>query len=777
MGLGGMARDSIVNLSKLAHDNDDGDFDKTIDGGNKVQSNQRRITPAARRQQSSGLNGSWNGPSTRSESFDSLLGFDDGACTTTACSSSDKEPFETSLNDGLVVPLPPARPVTPLKTVSATNSRSLDSYRGGSLTRTKNDAITATSTSTSTGATTLFSTGAPTPTTSTVLLYSGFNYEGYADYYSEDFSSYASGSVGGTNSSYDSYKLGGEGWGRREEDGNDNLFCCLFAPWMTPQQTKSIENGESIATSLPLPPSSTATARDIVVDRVSAEQPPEETVVKSPSPHTALLMMTQSSITAEVVEGICPPQLPNADIPLFSKSKTLEEEEDNDFKNNANPKSTTPLISKSFLDEVVPCAVAAPTMLITSLSSLSVDTGGQGNNANTCSDPPSLPPVKGILKVRRCSISIGKVMDDVGSTCGGGGTRGPTPAPTPINGRKLFPTYEPKKRSDGPGGPRRSIEFNPMARVLTLPSRRDMQLSQRAQIWWQKCDYDEFKKTGRIISKAMECGGSEVWLTSSNAWGDRSARAPVMKRTSESDAYNQALSRYVTNDNDEKSKGGVGEDDDKNKWWCKFGHSRRGLEHVVSNSEGKARQQSVVLATQMVLDEQRRQRASRTKDPNKLRNVAMQYTSWARDLALAAGYADAEAVKKNFDATAWGGSRARHFAKRMSSTGSIAGAGSLAALIVQHVGKNDSATGSRGVARVAVAFTSQILDANTHVSPIAKSARSRHNKVASAVGVDEDISTLVMEEEVSLKKRAKGFMPGGGDEGTSMMVHLRSVKA
>ena len=91
-----------------------------------------------------------------------------------------------------------------------------------------------------------------------------------------------------------------------------------------------------------------------------------------------------------------------------------------------------------------------------------------------------------------------------------------------------------------------------------------MSLGYRACKWWQKCDYDEFKKAGRIISKAMECGGSEVWLTSSNAWGDRTARGvggegvgvkaatttttPLSKRTIESDAYTRALAIYVCKD-------------------------------------------------------------------------------------------------------------------------------------------------------------------------------------------------------------------------------------
>jgi hypothetical protein len=400
--------------------------------------------------------------------------------------------------------------------------------------------------------------------------------------------------------------------------------------------------------------------------------------------------------------------------------------------------------------------------------------------------PP--PPIKGILKVRRCTIgkpsgaaAAGR-KNAIGEKAGGGAAGAGNP-PSPA-GRKLFPTYEPRRGAGGGaggggGGGDRSIKFNSMARVLTIPSRVDLALYQRAQIWWQKSDYDEFKKTGRIISKAMECGGSEVWLTSSNAWGNRAARGakPAGERG--------------------KSDGGeAAPADHGNKWWCKFGHSRRGLEHVVSGAEGRARQQSVLLASRMVLEEQRRQRAIRTKDPNKLRNVAMQYTSWARDLSLAAGLADAEAVSNNFDAlgSPWGGCRARHFARRMRVAGG-GGAGGSIAVLLDLMTEHDVAGGGGGggptAARTAAVVTSQILDANTHAAKSGK-AKPLTTRVASegsssVAGKAMSLSSVADEDQpssegVSLKKRAKGFMPGtSGEEVASMMgghsMGFRSVKA
>merc|ERR1712176_1034027 len=194
---------------------------------------------------------------------------------------------------------------------------------------------------------------------------------------------------------------------------------------------------------------------------------------------------------------------------------------------------------------------------------------------------------------------------------------------------------------------------------------------------------------------AMECGGRDIWLASSNAWGKKSSKQLSITGSSNSHGseYSRALSKYIRDDKEveDSSSSTSG-----NKWWCKFGHSRRGLEHVVSSREGKARQQAVLLAVSKVMEEQQRQRKARTKDPNKLRNISLQYTSWARDLALAAGAADAEAVSSNFDQAAK--TRAHYYAKKM--TGSIDSF-------------NHDAVGD-GVVK---AVTSQILDEFTHGKP------------------------------------------------------------
>ncbi|GFH48443.1 hypothetical protein CTEN210_04919 [Chaetoceros tenuissimus] len=203
-----------------------------------------------------------------------------------------------------------------------------------------------------------------------------------------------------------------------------------------------------------------------------------------------------------------------------------------------------------------------------------------------------------------------------------------------------------------PKKPKKKVSFSSMARVMPVLHRNEMSYYLKSMIWWQRNDYDDFKKTGRIISKAMLQGGSEIWLQTSNAW---SKKIGQRKQSINEDGEEKKVIEDEVNSDDD-----VG-----NKWWCKFGHSRRGLEHIVSIDEGRHRQKLVNHSITAVLEEQRRQRLSR-HDANKIANISMQYTSWARDLARAAGDADEEAVKTNFDQKAK--CRLTHLSQNLKNT-------------------------------------------------------------------------------------------------------------
>ncbi len=190
--------------------------------------------------------------------------------------------------------------------------------------------------------------------------------------------------------------------------------------------------------------------------------------------------------------------------------------------------------------------------------------------------------------------------------------------------RSLFPAYEPKTTV------KRNLHasFSPMARVVTIKSSKDMDDEEKSLIWWQKADYDEFRKTGRMISKVMLQGGSEIWLATNQSWQlPNQGKAATLRRAMEN----------------------IDNEDTGDKWWHKFGHSRRGLEHIASIDEGRQRQANVRTSIRAILTEQRRQKAFHREDPEKLRMCSIQNTSWAKDLALASGASDADAVTKNFD--------------------------------------------------------------------------------------------------------------------------------
>lgn len=655
MGLGGLTRDSIVGLNNLVKDEEE-------------------VGPRATRR----LSGSWNNGSEKKDEFLYLL--DEPPPVDDAQPEREKS-FETSLNDGLasmtITPPRAQTPTTPAYSkVSATNSRSLDSYR------TADDKSDASSTAQS-------------------GYYQGFQYEGYTDYYADSYN-------------YDYPENGGG------SDGNDNILCCLF-PWLkknksekTNSEDDAVEEteNETLTTS-----SSNGVAADTVASDTSAPTPLSANDLRTTSPHEQSQSTSDTTTTTSTISR--PQVVPQGS--LYDKPTSHQ----HDVPSHSVPSATS---------SVGPCCPD---------SNAAGDPVAQKENK---ASPPVKKGKKGILKTRASVVTTQSTSPSI-QTAG---------SCSPSKQRHLFPTYSPSVENKE----KKSISFIPMARVLTIASRKDLSLSQKCQVWWQKHDYDEFKKTGRIISKAMECGGSEIWLASSNAWGKSQSRQnsasndrTMSSGQRDSEEYNKALSKYVG----EEKKDDDRSDDFGSKWWCKFGHSRRGLEHVASSSEGKARQQSVLRSIRMTLEEQRRQRASRTKDPNKLRNVSMQYTSWARDLALAAGTADAEAVSSNFDAAAK--SRAHHFAKQLHVTSST-----LHTLNQLDVGGG-----------VAMAVTSQVLDANTHDGRHARST-SIGGRSLKDDNVDHEGSGS------SLSKRAKGFIPGSNGDISAAAVlsgmgNVQSVRA
>ena len=259
-------------------------------------------------------------------------------------------------------------------------------------------------------------------------------------------------------------------------------------------------------------------------------------------------------------------------------------------------------------------------------------TGGLLPSAPSSSSPAGAKTLKGILK----RGSVPTTPSTLGLSHAGSSGRDLSATANRKHApqrRSLFPqtSYE-STTMKGNRPASKPVSFAPMARVVTVKSKNDMDDEEKGSIWWQKADYDDFRRTGRIITRAMLEGGSEVWLNSERCTGHKTKAASSTTPTNGPEDSGARDPITATGD----------------KWWHKFGHSRRGLEHVVSVEEGKQRQLNVRSAIRATIDEQTRQRMYNRVDPEKIRMVSLQYTSWARDLALASGSSDADAVKSSF---------------------------------------------------------------------------------------------------------------------------------
>lgn len=249
---------------------------------------------------------------------------------------------------------------------------------------------------------------------------------------------------------------------------------------------------------------------------------------------------------------------------------------------------------------------------------------------------------KGILK--RSSVSLNQQLGDdrpSSQTSLNGTTTGSNNSTVENNNkapkrRSLFPQYETSNKLKK----NLTARFASMARVVTVKSKNDMSEKEKGDVWWQKSDYEEFRKTGRMITRAMLEGGSEIWLASNQSWlQPNQSRASTLKSAYTMSGRHQAMNKSQK----------AAYEKARDKWWHKFGHSRRGLEHIASMDEGRQRQQNVRTAIRAVIEEQRRQKVFHREDSEKLRMASISLSAWARDLSMAAGASDADAVRANFD--------------------------------------------------------------------------------------------------------------------------------
>lgn len=285
--------------------------------------------------------------------------------------------------------------------------------------------------------------------------------------------------------------------------------------------------------------------------------------------------------------------------------------------NNTSP-AQTPLTSslhspKSPLIGMVLASTPSPQAASPSSNTI-------GTTTSTILAEKKLPGLKSIMK-KYSKENITQPSKTATNSATTNGATNKATAPPPR--RSIIPQVIQYHETYGENKKKHRVRFDTMARSIVVPSRFAMGPDQSAAIWWSRSDYDSFKKTGRVIAQAMLNGGSEIWMTMGHGTNTNNNNAGLQ---------------------DSNSTIAI----DASKWWCKFGHSRRGLEHIADINEGRLRQKSVQNSVEAVMKEQKKQRMSNTNDPLKLARVSQQYTRWARELAIVAGLSDAEAVRTKF---------------------------------------------------------------------------------------------------------------------------------
>jgi hypothetical protein len=172
---------------------------------------------------------------------------------------------------------------------------------------------------------------------------------------------------------------------------------------------------------------------------------------------------------------------------------------------------------------------------------------------------------------------------------------------------------------------RKVVSFAEMATLITCrctddPSREEF------ESWWKESDYETFRKTSRILAMKILDEDGRQWLQS------------------------QAATAVL----DSNGKTTINEDDGC--WWRAYGHSRRGLEGLVSIAEGRHRRRITKESIRLVLELQQKSKENNSPSSvgvtksgsssleEEIRNVYYHATTWCRTLAWAAAAADAEAV-------------------------------------------------------------------------------------------------------------------------------------
>ena len=204
------------------------------------------------------------------------------------------------------------------------------------------------------------------------------------------------------------------------------------------------------------------------------------------------------------------------------------------------------------------------------------------------------------------------------------------------------------------------VHFSEIKRVLKV---RKFTRNEALDVWFQRDDFDHFKAEMTLLIQEVEASRelAEVWLDAKSS--------SVASEASEYKNHGGDGTGDISGDGNSPTSAQHSGDTRENghhqqrfnsrgkarAWWHNYDHSRRGLERYASPGHARQILASYKVAVQKVLGEQRWQRIlgfcciPNAYDPEKIAEVYHEYTAWSRDLALAAGASDADAVSTNFD--------------------------------------------------------------------------------------------------------------------------------
>ena len=220
-----------------------------------------------------------------------------------------------------------------------------------------------------------------------------------------------------------------------------------------------------------------------------------------------------------------------------------------------------------------------------------------------------------------------------------------------LSRRSIMPSIYSDKETKRKNMKDQSPSFSPYARVLAIESQKDLSEEEKNDIWWQKSDYEEFRKATSKLVQTMTNENIHGWMGCKKEDSSLSLVVPLLPVASndqQSPTKRQIPPKRTVDEQEnhhhvsQKAKRETNGDEESPamRWWERFGD-------LACFHESRRRQTEVTNSIKAVLEEQRRQKMFQTSDPMKTRVTYIQATTWARDWALALATANAADVLQN----------------------------------------------------------------------------------------------------------------------------------